>query len=342
MPEVNERDAKLIELLNEAYNKERHVEGALESHLGATTREDYEKRLRDHLKETKSHASSVERRIKQLGGTAEAISVPGSEGVARAAQTVQGVVHRARAASQGPLHGIRSSGEQEKMLRNARDEYQDESEEIATYTVIDALATSVGDKQTAKLARDIRRQEERMALYLADLLPELATNVAHDSIPVSQIEGDASRRTTRDAKTPARGASSAKAESPRGAKKGATGSSASKSRASSTKRSSAAKSSSRGSSSSRGRASSSSSSKGRASSAKRSSAGTTSAKRSSRGTARSAASTAKSAAKTASSAAKTASSAARSSSSGSKSSSKRGSPKRASGTKRASGAKRKS
>ena len=99
--------------------------------------------------------------------------------------------------------------------------YQKEAGEIATYTVIDALATSVGDKQTSKLARDIRKEEERMALYLADLLPELATNVAHDTIPVSQIEGDARRRTAGDAKTPARGRSTAKAKRPTGAKKGA-------------------------------------------------------------------------------------------------------------------------
>ena len=206
MPEVNERDAKLIELLNEAYGKERQIETALETHLGATTREDYEKRLRDHLKETKSHASSLERRIDELGGSADTISMPGPDGVAKAAQTVQGVMHRARAASQGGLQAIRGSGEQEKMLRNARSEYQDEAEEIATYTVLEAVAGSVGDEQTAKLARDIRRDEERMALYLADLLPELALNMAHDTIPVSQIEGNAARRTTQDAKTPSRGA----------------------------------------------------------------------------------------------------------------------------------------
>ena len=82
------------------------------------------------------------------------------------------------------------------------------------------MATSVGDKQTSKLARDIRREEERMALYLADLLPELAVNVAHDTIPISQIEGDAARRTAGDAKTPSRGASSARPKRAKGAKKG--------------------------------------------------------------------------------------------------------------------------
>jgi rubrerythrin len=80
------------------------------------------------------------------------------------------------------------------MLHNARAEYREEAEEIATYTVIDALATSVGDKQTAKLARDILSQEQRMAEYLGELLPQLATDVAHDEIPVSEIKGDADRR----------------------------------------------------------------------------------------------------------------------------------------------------
>ena len=220
MPEVNERDAKLIELLNEAYGKERQLENALENHVSVTTRDDYEKQLRRHLKETKGHASSVERRIKQLGGTAEEVNVPGPEGVTKAAKSVREVVGKAKAAAQGPLDAVRGTGEQDTMLRNARAEYQEEAEEIATYTVIDALATAVGDKQTAKLARDIRRDEERMALYLADLLPELAVNVAHDSIPISQIEGDAARRTAGDAKTPSRGSSTARAKKPRGAKKG--------------------------------------------------------------------------------------------------------------------------
>ena len=132
MPEVNERDAKLIELLNEAYGKERQLENALENHLSVTTRDDYEKQLRRHLKETKGHASSVERRIKQLGGTAEAVHVPGGEGVTKAATSVREVVDRAKAAAQGPLDSVRGTGEQDAMLRNARAEYQNEAEEIAT------------------------------------------------------------------------------------------------------------------------------------------------------------------------------------------------------------------
>jgi ferritin-like metal-binding protein YciE len=165
-----------------------------------TTRDDYAKRLKDHLKETKSHATQVSRRIKQLGGNPETVSLPGPEGLSKAAESVSDVVGKAKAAAQGPLHAVRGSGEQDKMLHNARAEYQEEAHEIATYTVIDSLATAVGDTQTAKLARDILRQEERMQQFLVELLPQLSVDVAHDEIPVSEINGQASHRTAADSK----------------------------------------------------------------------------------------------------------------------------------------------
>jgi ferritin-like metal-binding protein YciE len=79
------------------------------------------------------------------------------------------------------------------MLHNARIEYEDEAHEIATYMVIESLASAVGDKETAKLARGILREEERMQKFLADLLPELTANVAHDEIPISEIEAPAGK-----------------------------------------------------------------------------------------------------------------------------------------------------
>jgi ferritin-like metal-binding protein YciE len=200
MSETPTRDAKLVQLLNEAYTKEKQLETALQAHVQVTTRDDYAKRLKDHLKETKSHATQVSRRIKQLGGNPETVSLPGPEGLSKAAESVSDVVGKAKAAAQGPLHAVRGSGEQDKMLRNARTEYQEEAHEIATYTVIESLATAVGDKQTAKLARDILRQEERMQQFLAELLPQLSVDVAHDEIPVSEINGQASHRTAADSK----------------------------------------------------------------------------------------------------------------------------------------------
>ena len=200
MTETPTRDAKLVQLLNEAYTKEKQLETALQAHVQVTTRDDYAQRLKDHVKETKSHATQVSRRIKQLGGNPETVSLPGPEGLSKAAESVSEVVGKAKAAAQGPLHAVRGSGEQDKMLRNARTEYEEEAHEIATYTVIDSLATAVGDTQTAKLARDILRQEERMQQFLAELLPQLSVDVAHDEIPVSEINGQASHRTAADSK----------------------------------------------------------------------------------------------------------------------------------------------
>jgi ferritin-like metal-binding protein YciE len=187
MSDTPTRDAKLVQFLNEAYAKEKQLETSLEAHAAATPREDYAKRLKDHLKETKSHATQVARRIKQLGGNPETVSVPGPEGLGKVAESVSEKFGKARAAAQGPLQSMRGAGEQEKMLHNARAEYADEAQEIATYMVIDSLATAAGDKETAKLARDIKREEERMQKFLADLLPELTAGVVHDAIPISEL-----------------------------------------------------------------------------------------------------------------------------------------------------------
>jgi ferritin-like metal-binding protein YciE len=194
MADTPTRDAKLVQFLNEAYAKEKQLETALAAHAEVTTRDDYAKRLKDHLKETKSHATQLARRIKQLGGNPETVSVPGPDGLGRVAESVSEKLGKAKAAAQGPLHAVRGSGEQEKMLHNARTEYAEEAQEIATYLVIDSLATAVGDKETAKLAKDIRRDEERMQTFLAGLLPELTAAVAHDEIPISEIETPAARR----------------------------------------------------------------------------------------------------------------------------------------------------
>ena len=170
------RDAKVIQYLNEAYGKEKQLETALEAHIGMTTRAPYKKRLQQHLKETKNHARQLERRVKKLGGGLETSS----------AEAVQNVANRAAALAQGPLHVLRGTGEQEKLLKNAKTEYQDEAEEIATYTAIETLAEQVGDKDTAKLAREIRRDEERMAKFLAAQIPVLTKAVAQEEIPASE------------------------------------------------------------------------------------------------------------------------------------------------------------
>jgi ferritin-like metal-binding protein YciE len=184
MAEPNTRDVKLIQYLNEAYGKEKELETALQAHIKMTTRAPYKKRLQQHLKETKGHARVVQRRIKQLGGQAEAVPAPGPVGEVASAAT--SVASKAVSAAKGPLHAVRGTGENEKMLKNAKTEYFNEFEEIATYTGIEVLAEAVGDRDTARLARGIRREEERMAKFLEGQIPVLTKAVAREEIPAAE------------------------------------------------------------------------------------------------------------------------------------------------------------
>lgn len=186
MADLPESKIKLIQYLNEAYGLERRLETALQAHLEFATRTIYKQRLRAHLTETKRHGRDVQRRVKQLGGTPETIDLPGPGAVSGIAQTAVAGAQRAAALVQGPLHAIRGTGEQEKMLKNAKSEYADEHEEIATYTAIETLAETLGDTQTAKLARAIRREEQSMARFLEHQIPVLTKAVVQAEIPPAQ------------------------------------------------------------------------------------------------------------------------------------------------------------
>ncbi|HSK49454.1 MAG TPA: DUF892 family protein [Solirubrobacterales bacterium] len=181
MADMNERDAKLVQYLSEAYGKERELEASLQAHISMTTKKPYEKRLKQHLKETKAHAKAVERRIKKLGGGGSLV------------QAAAGVV---KAAAKGPLHMVRGSGEEEKLLKNAKTEYWNEHEEIATYLAIETFAEKVGDRETAQLARGIRREEERMAKFLEGQIKTLSGAVAMAEVPRAQ-RGGGKRKTAR-------------------------------------------------------------------------------------------------------------------------------------------------
>jgi ferritin-like metal-binding protein YciE len=250
-PEPNARDAKLIQYLNEAYGKEKQLETALQAHISLTTRPPYKKRLQEHLKETKQHGKQLERRIKKLGGVADAgPDLPGP------AEAVAQIAGRAVAAAQGPLHALRGTGEAEKMLKNAKDEYHEEAEEIANYTSIETLADLVGDKETAKIARGIRREEERMAKFLAKLIPQLTKAVAQEEIPAAERRKNGGRRRSSSRRKSSSSSSSRSASS-------SSGSRSSSSRASGSRKSS-------GSSGSRKRSGSSASRKSSGSSGSRS------------------------------------------------------------------------
>ena len=121
-PEPTTREAKLIQYLNEAYGKEKELEAALKAHISMTSRDAYKKRLREHLKETSAQAKGLERRIKQLGGKAEAVKPSRSGGRLRGCgegdrRREEGRRARPGSAARDPRHGRGGEAAQERQDR---------------------------------------------------------------------------------------------------------------------------------------------------------------------------------------------------------------------------------
>src|SRR5436305_11642923 len=177
---LNERDAKLVQWLNEAHAKEAELEADLQAHIALTEKMSYKKRLRKHLTETKDHKRRVASRIKALGGKASTgPQVPGVPGVVgetagKAVAAVKGQVGTARAVV---------TNQAETHVRNAQEELREEHVEIAIYSRIQTFAEAVGDKETAQLAKGIKRDEERMAKFLDAELARLVKDVVRSAVP---------------------------------------------------------------------------------------------------------------------------------------------------------------
>jgi ferritin-like metal-binding protein YciE len=223
MAELNARDAKLVQFLNEAHAKEAELEADLTAHISLTQKAPYKKRLQQHLKETKDHKRRVAHRIKQLGGQASSgVRAPGvpsaiGELAGKGVAAVKGQMGMARAAV---------TEQAETHLRNAREELREEYVEIGTYTAIEALANEVGDKDTARLARDIRRDEQKTADYLERLIPQLIKDLVRNEIPRDQRAQNGGRRPSSRRRTSASSTRSSSSSRSRGGSSSSGGASA--------------------------------------------------------------------------------------------------------------------
>lgn len=194
--ETPARDAVLVKYLNEAYGKEKQLETNLTALIGrAQNHKTLKKGLQDHLKVTKAQARDIERRVKALGGKADAgPDLPGPDAAGAAVGALANVANRAVAASKGPVQMLRGTGEADNMLRNVRDAYWNEGEEIAHYNVIEAVATKLDDKETAQLAKRFRKEEERMQKFLERQIKSLVGEVVKEEVPASERRTGTTRR----------------------------------------------------------------------------------------------------------------------------------------------------
>ena len=190
------RDGLLVKYLNEAYGKEKQLETNLQALIGrAQNHKALKKGFQDHLKVTKNQSRELQRRIKALGGKAEAgPDIPGPEALTSAGSAVANVANRAVAAAKGPVQMLRGTGEADNMLRNVRDAFWNEAEEIGHYNVIEAVATKLKDRETAQLAKRFRREEERFQKFLERQITSLTGEVIKEEVPASERRNGTTRR----------------------------------------------------------------------------------------------------------------------------------------------------
>ena len=123
-------------------------------------------------------------RLGELGQGRNPLQVLG--GIAESA------VGQVLALAKTPVDLVRGSGDEEKILKNAKDACATEALEIATYTSLERLARSTGDERTAKLAASIRGDEERMLARVLREIPKLTVAVVG-----ADVDGDPSYDVTK-------------------------------------------------------------------------------------------------------------------------------------------------
>ena len=176
---VDTSQQKVLQYLSEAQASEHALVRVLQSQIAMTPRGTYRSGLETHLRETRDHAERVQKRLSELGHGGNPLHVVGD--------IAQSVAGQALALAKTPFDLVRGSGGEEKVLKNAKDASATEALEIATYTAIERLATSVGDDTTAKLAKSIRADEEKMLERILNEIPKLTEAVAR-----AELKGDPS------------------------------------------------------------------------------------------------------------------------------------------------------
>jgi ferritin-like metal-binding protein YciE len=176
---MDKAEQKIVQYLSEAHATEKALVTVLQSQIAMTPGGSYRDGLESHLRETREHATRVQGRLDELRRGAS----PLHAGVG----LLQSVVGQAMALGKTPLDLVRGTGGEEKVLKNAKDACATEALEIATYTAIESLADSVGDRATRALADSIRADEQRMLDRILKEIPKLT-----DAVVRSEIRGSSS------------------------------------------------------------------------------------------------------------------------------------------------------
>jgi ferritin-like metal-binding protein YciE len=141
-------EQKLTDYIADAHAMEKSVLQMLDSMISTTRDPEVRGELEHHRQETEQHEKRLRGRLEEIKEGPSAIKQAG----AMAAAMGKSLVDRVRS---------------DKPSRNARDGYATEHLEIASYELLERVATRAGDTKTAEIARLNRHDEEEMARKIA-------------------------------------------------------------------------------------------------------------------------------------------------------------------------------
>lgn len=168
---MTETSDRLIQWLRDAHAMEEQAETMLKAQ--ASRLENYpelRQRIEQHVSETQSQARRLEECIGRLGSDTS---------------SMKDTAGKMTAMMQG-MGGVFAGDE---VVKGAMAGYTFEHFEISSYTVLIAAAEAAGDQQTASICREILSEEQAMADWLREHLP----NVTRQYLQREETGGPAKR-----------------------------------------------------------------------------------------------------------------------------------------------------
>lgn len=152
---MTDKNYRLGEWLRDAHAMEEQAETMLKAQ--ASRLENYpqlRKRIEQHISETQNQAGRIEECIRRVGTDPSAVK----DAAGRMTAMMQGIG--------GAFAG-------DEVVKGAMAGYAFEHFEISAYTSLVAAAEEAGDQQTASVCREILKEEEAMADWLKQHLPQV-------------------------------------------------------------------------------------------------------------------------------------------------------------------------
>ena len=157
----------LIGWLNDAYAMEKGLVQVLENHANdVKDRPEMYRKIAQHLEQTKMHAERVRECVERLGGSVSTV------------KTAMGAVS-------GFFQGRSTGASPDELVKNALSDYAAEHFEIASYRALITAARLLGENQVVQVCESILRDEQDMANWLEQSLP----NVVQEYLNVQTAVG---------------------------------------------------------------------------------------------------------------------------------------------------------